>query len=187
VRLCRKISLLHRCVFTKWTWQFVQCISKECSAYSSHFSPKINQYVTYILPLLLANNTVLAFLFGDSMTCHSKLSLHFLVEALIICHKVSHCICNIQHVLHIHMCSSNTSLFHITHLLILVALMHTQVTALELFLLHKEFSHRTLANMCHWQPYIFIVHCRYSNEWHMHQTYIHTKETAHSWELCIKK
>jgi len=29
----------------------VQHISKECSAYGSHFSPKINPYAIYILPL----------------------------------------------------------------------------------------------------------------------------------------
>jgi len=27
--------------------------------------------------------------------------------------------------------------------------------ALELFLLHKEFSHCTLANKCHWQPHFY--------------------------------
>jgi hypothetical protein len=49
---------------------------------------------------LAANSTFPAFLFGDSITCHSRLSLHCLVEALIITrHDMSNCICSMHHVL----------------------------------------------------------------------------------------
>jgi hypothetical protein len=94
----------------------------------------------------LANNTGPAFLFGGSMTCHSKLSLHFLVEALNICQKVSHCICNMHHVLtHSYVFFKYNSILHYPPSNTGGINAYTKVTALELFLLHKEFSHCTLA------------------------------------------
>jgi hypothetical protein len=88
-----------------------------------------------------------------------------LVEALIICHKVSHCICNMHHVLtHSYVFFKYITISHYPPSDTGGTNAYTKVTALELFLLHKEFSHCTLANMCHWQPHIFIVHGRYCNE-----------------------
>jgi hypothetical protein len=58
---------------------------------------------------LLADSRVPAFLFADSITCRSRLSLHFLAEAFItISHNVSHCICSMHHVL---TCSSMSVVF----------------------------------------------------------------------------
>ena len=70
---------------------------------------------------------------------------YFFVEAfIIISHVISHCICSMYNVL---TCSG-------THIMFICTSCHppsdTGVTnALELFLLHKEFNHCTLANKCH--------------------------------------
>lgn len=133
----------------------------------------------------MANNTVPAFLFGDSITCHSKLSLHFLVEA-IICHKVSHCICNIHHVL------THSDVFFkyssISHYPPSDTGSTNAYTALQLFLLHKEFSHCTVANTSPTATYFHstlqILSWRGTCTKHI---FIQKRLSAHSWDLCIKK
>ena len=90
---------------------------------------------------------------------------HFFVEAfIIISHVISHCICSMYNVL---TCSG-------TYVTFIHTSYHppsdTGVTnALELFLLHKEFNHCTLANKCHWQPH-FLQHTTETLiKRHMHQ------------------
>jgi len=78
----------------------------------------------------------------QAVTCH------FVVETFIIISHISHYICSMYHVL---TCSGTY-----THLYFMSATflywwhqcIHIQITTLELFLLHKEFNHCTLANKC---------------------------------------
>jgi hypothetical protein len=122
-----------------WTWQVVQPIRKQ-SVFMVPTSPICNQQNSINL---LANSTVLAFLFGDSMTCH------FLVEAFtIIRHNMSHCACNMFWHVHVH--TSCSSLFHITHLLILVAPLHTHNSHCPCAVSPSQGIHCTPANQRHW-------------------------------------
>ena len=75
VRLCTKMGFFNMSFFIKWAWQFIHHVSKERCAYGSHFRPQINQYANQNYTTLLGNNTTPVFLFGDCMTCHSKLLL----------------------------------------------------------------------------------------------------------------
>jgi len=53
---------------------------------------------------------------------------------------------------------------------------HKTRTALELFLLHQEFSHCTLANKCHWLPHFLQHTAETLIKMHMHQNCNHTQE-----------
>jgi len=76
---------------------------------------------------------------------------HFFVEAFIISQVVSHCICSMYHVL---TCSATYVMFictspHPPSDTGATKCIHKTLMALELFLLHQEFNHCTLANKCH--------------------------------------
>lgn len=78
--------------------------------------------------------------------------IHFLVEVfIIISHDTSHCICTMHHVL-THSCT-RTSLFHVTHLLILVASMNTHKS---LYLSCFSFTRNSIT--VHWQTNVTDSH-----------------------------
>ena len=149
--------------------------------------PKRNPQ-TSVIPL--ANSTVPAFLFGNSMTCHFKRSLHFLVEALIIIsHTVSHFYLQHAPCLETFMYgSSNTSLFHVTHLLILVASMHTHKS------LHLScFSFTRNSVTVHWQTnvtdsHIFLLYTAGTlEEAHAPNMYSYKRDCLLTAEPCVQK
>jgi hypothetical protein len=54
--------------------------------------------------------------------------------------------------------------------------MQVTVTALELFLLHKQLNHCAMANKRHKQPHFSRYNAETQMRRHMHQTWIHKQE-----------
>ena len=128
---------------------------------------------------LLANIPAPTFLFGDSMTCCSKLSLHFLGDAFVaISHDISIWICSMHHVLP---CSR-----------VSVAFISTSSHPPSDTVGTNAHTHKSLHLSCfsftrnsitvHWQINVTDSHSssQYTAETlmrkHIHQTCIHTKQ-----------
>jgi hypothetical protein len=79
------------------------------------------------------------------------------------CLDMFRCIC------HVHLYFMSPTFWYWWHLCI-----HITLTALELFLLHKEFNHCTLANKCHWKQHFLQHTAETLIKRHMHKTCIHT-------------
>ena len=136
--------------FTNWTWYFVQHLSK-----AVHVVPTVGQKPicnSQNSTTLLPNKTAPAFLFGDSMPCHSKLSLHCLVKAFIINHMSLY----LQHV----SCFDMLIYVPIVHLYFMSLTfwnwwhpsIHILLPVLELFLLHRN------SIFIQWQTYVNDSH-----------------------------
>jgi len=96
------------------------------------------------------NSSLLVWRLHD-MPLQAVTSHFFVVAFIIISQVISHCICSMHHVL---TCSSMHVMFictscHLPSDTGATKCVHKTFTALELFLLHQEFNHCTLANKCH--------------------------------------
>ena len=113
--------------------------SQQSCAFGSHSRPKPTNMQFTELHNPVPNKTAPALLFGDSMPCCSKLSLHCLVKALIISHDTS---LYLQHA----SCFDMLIYVCIVHLYFMLPTFsdwwhpstRILLTALELFLLHRN-------------------------------------------------